>query len=253
MGNKFPIISNDRIPNLEFFKAAFQKMEQPPKGKYDEMIKLYLDALDSYPGIPLNIPRQGSSQKLSAYRVISEKEFIRIGLKSNELTSYSHPPANPQACRPQRFNIEGFPVLYAASNEHTAIEEKYDGINLSEGDAFYISKWELKKEIPFAYIMLFYGNTIDEDYRDIYEAMDRRFESAFGQYTEDKRAALKYYLRKLTDLSLVDKFNDLTSALGHYYLYKVSSKIQPIIGYIGYPSVKKRKSGLNFAINRKLI
>lgn len=253
MEQKIPVMDNERIPDKSSFRRAFRKIEANPDGEYDEMMKIYLDAFDSYPIVPLTVPHEGTPHKFIACRVISEEEFNGKGLDKykDKLTSFSHPPA--EVCRQQRFNIKGTPALYAASSEHTAIAEKLNGGSFKEGDSYYLSTWELKHEVPLRYIMLFYGKTITEEYKEIYEMLDRRFELMFRYYTKDKRKSLKYFLQRLTDLTLKEASSGFTAALGHYYFNNTSAGPHPPVRYIEYPSVKKNRSGLNYAISPQLI
>jgi len=249
MKGRIPIIENERVPDINFFKKAFKKFETNLEKDYNKIMQVFLDAFNSYPILPLHFSNQDFLKGFEAYRVISEMEFKNLGLVDNKVSSFSHPPVG--TCPQQRFNTFGSPVLYAASTPHTAVEEKR--ADLKNGDTYYISKWQFKKIVPITYILLFYGNRFDNSFNFINETFEKKLENLFRHYTKDKRKSLKYFLRRLTELSLVEKFNNITSAFGHYYFYKVVNNLTPPIGMIVYPSIKKKRDGVNYALNPKLL
>ena len=250
MNRKIPIVKNENIPDLSFFKAAFEKFKKSAKGDYESVMESFVKEFNSYPILPLHLANEETLNSFEAYRIISERDMLSLNLDKTKLTSFSHPPFGK--CSQQRFNVPGYPALYAASLPHTAIHEKYDLKDFKNGDTFFVSKWELKKNVSLAYIMLFYGEHLDPKHKNVHETLDIKMDEMFGMYSEEKRKSLKYFLQELSDMSLTESWNDITAALGHYYFYKSQNEAHPSIGFIAYPSVKK-KHGENFAINPQLI
>lgn len=250
MNRKIPIAKNESIPDLAFFKSAFARFKKNAKGDYESVMESFVKEFNSYPILPLHIANKETIESFEAYRIISERDMQSLGLNKTSLASFSHPPVGK--CLQQRFNIPGYPALYAASLPHTAIQEKYDTRDFQNGDTFYVSKWELKKNVSMAYIMLFYGEHLDPKHKNVHDTLEIKMDEMFGMYTEEKRKSLKYFLQELSDMSLTESWKDITAALGHYYFYKSQNEVHPPIGFIAYPSVKK-KHGENFAINPQLI
>jgi hypothetical protein len=103
--------------------------------------------------------------------------------------------------------------------------------------------------------MLFYKYNVNDSFKFVTESLDKKMENLFRHYTKDKRKSLKYFMQRMTELSLFDDENKkvITSAFGHYYFYKAANDINPMIGFIVYPSIKKKRDGYNYALNPKLL
>lgn len=246
MKQRIPIAKNDSIPDINFYKKAFEKFKSSAGTEYDDVIKSFFDSFNSYPIIPLHFASKELLESIEVYRVISEDELINLGLDKNKLSSFSHPPFNssPQ----QRFNTKGHPVFYASSTAHTAICEKSNALN--SGKSFYLSKWVINNTEPLTYIMLFYKNgSADLEFKSVRQTLDKKFDDLFRIYSKEKRRALKYLLEQLTKLSLADPYDSLTSTIGHYYFYSPGNVN---VGFIIYPSVKIN-NGVNYAFNANLI
>lgn len=249
MSEKLPIVENERVPTIDFLERAFNKLEESKEEDYDTIMKEFVDTFGSYPILPISIGNDVFLENFKTFRVISEKELELLKLDRTKVSSFSYPPK--EIASQQRFNIKGFPVFYGASSLDTAIEEKLQG--LKNGEIIYLSEWQLKKGIKMTYIMWFFGYKYDNAFKDLVDSLEQKMDKLFDIYSEDKREALKYLLTRLTTLSLKEPFNNITSALGHYYLYRSAEVIRPSIGFLAYPSRKKRRDGYNFAINPKLV
>src|SRR6185436_75689 len=241
-----PIASADSIPTIEFFEKAFKEFKNCKETDYNLIMKEYVRIFNSYPIVPMRYTEKGNFDNMKFYRVITEKERIENNLPLNKLTSFSHPPFG--SCGKQRFNIPGYPDLYLSGSQHTAIEEKRRQFALDS--TMYLSEWEFKKGINMTYLLLLEPKYFTGELSDtIIKITEEKLDEIFRIYPPDKIKALKYYISCLTELCLAVPFNDLTSAIGHYYLHQSANKFDPPIGYLAYPSIAKKTDSINYAVN----
>ncbi|MBK9477852.1 MAG: RES family NAD+ phosphorylase [Bacteroidia bacterium] len=248
METGFPIAQNESIPNIDFYRGAFEKIKRyAGERDYNKLMKAYLEIFGTYPPNIFQVADGDLLMVGKMYRVVFEEKIMN--LDKNKLDSFSHPPSSITS--QQRFNTMGSPVLYTASDQHTAIAETAKG---SYGKSFYLSTWEFVKDIPLTYMMLFYKNHFNnQSLKDLSDTVETKLDGMLHIYDKEKIEALKYYFEHLTTYSLKDPFDNLTSAIGHYYFYKFKAERIPPLGFICYPSLKMKRDCLNYALHPKLI
>lgn len=245
--NEIPYLKNKDVPDREHYEKCFEDLERIKHFGFKRLMAHFIKLFGTKPPVFFNFSNQEFLSAFCGYRVISEKNFQRIKLNPAKVKSFSHPCK--KASIQQRFNKKGFPALYLAQNANTAIDETRQ--QFKKGN-FYLSKWEFKKVEQLFYINFFYGKKGSKVFKFMADNFAANIDTLIANYTEDKRKSLRFLLAKITKLSLCNDYN-ITSFLGHYYLHEFSKKGEPSIGFLMYPSVKKGKVGINYAVNPRLI
>ncbi|HRH02952.1 MAG TPA: RES domain-containing protein [Bacteroidia bacterium] len=246
---EIPFMKDQEVPTKEFYENAFKKLEASRSLGPKRLMKMFVKFFGTKPPVFLFLSNKDFLRAFCGYRIITEDEMKRIGLRPSRIKSFSHPPKS--ITKKQRFNIKGYPALYLSDSPHTAIEEKKNDIII--GEPFYLSIWKFKKFDQVGYINLLAGKIPPKGWEDIFESFNNKINSLIRNYSEDKRESLRYLVEKLIALSLENPHNNITSLFGYYYLREFGEKMNPPIRLIMYPSIRKNGYGINFAINPKLI
>ncbi len=189
-------------------------------------------------------------------------EFFRVTIPSfdefdqTKMSCFSFPTVGISTLG--RANIKGFPVLYCSAIKETAIKEMKD--NLTVGDEFYISCWELDPKSKLFLHSLMQNNKIiqEEGFRkSIAESLINqinKFSFGLKSLPENYRDSILYMNQKFGDLFALEglDYYHLTSVYAHEILYRLDSVIlqKPVIMY---PSQEGKNNGINFAFPTSVV
>lgn len=175
---------------------------------------------------------------------ISPQDQNRLGHRDG----FGNP--SPELCRPNRLNIGGHPLFYAARNCTTAIREIAKEPH--EGKRLYISRWDFSDDRPWAICSAMPRLGLNEQadlFRlDMEEQTQRWAEENLPDDPEKARFLNDVFSRFLV---ADESFYPLTQWFGHSLLYEKPKSSRPEM--IVYPSVAHAQASLCVALHPDVI
>lgn len=226
----YPI--KDIKEKLDYYRNLFGKIQDLPEKEFQKL-KSDISTFFTF--------KVGSDTKKPPDRLIRISNNNRIlSAQKKELgylTDISQllaPPAD--CCNFGRCNIPNQQVLYCATSEAGAYWETRP----QNGDVITISHWELKPNTEINSFIVTKDKTenpkITNELQEVYFVLEDFFVDVFSQYISRDRP--KDYL-----------FSSLLSSGLIFYPVVAENNFEAVL----YPSVQKKKFGLNFAIRNELI
>ncbi|WP_167596617.1 hypothetical protein [Leeuwenhoekiella sp. ZYFB001] len=235
--------------DLKFFTKQeidqqFKRIDKEINGSmsFETIIKKFSDITHNsvYPCITL----EPNSPKINIYRIT--KTWSTFDENNPNDFSYNKDGANGRA------HLEGYPVLYGASDPFTAFQEMKGCIRTKE--IFYLSIWELnvEKNTPILAIINPKTYSITNQLSFIQEKLKTMFFSLSENLPQEYQNSLMYSIEKMGSLyGTKGNFKyHITSAYSHNILYASDDVNIPIIVF---PSVESNLNGLNWAIHPSII
>ncbi len=223
---------SDVKEKLEYYRNLFGKIQDIPEEEF-QRLKSDISTFFTF--------KVGSETKKPPVRLIRISNNNRILAAKNKelsyLTDISELLAPPiEHCNFGRCNTSKQQVLYCATTEAGAYWETRP----QNGDVITISYWELKPEREVKCFKVIKEKTKDpkitNEFQEVSYALEDFFVDVFSQYISRERP--RDYL-----------FTSVLSSDLIFYPVIADNNFEAIL----YPSVQKKKFGLNFAIRNELI
>lgn len=248
MKNKLniPHVKNEEIPDIEFYKNAFNKFETEiicnDLNDYNSIKNLFVNALNIHP--PMMLTFNDSSNDLYIYRARVVNEELEDISNINTFSYYK----KTEFVSIGRANIKANPVFYGSIDMDSAIRESKDDIQ--PGQTLFVGKWKIKENVQYQVCNLIFeieNSFLGEFPEKLNKDWHHKFSKRLNIYDNNKQEALIYLHNKLGSYFLEDDYRK-SSFISHYLLYEQIENGPFIPDMIWYPSKKSNFTSYNFAI-----
>lgn len=191
-------------------------------------------------------------EKVSFYRARVYNPGKDNPVNEQDPQAFGYPPE--EFCKLGRCNRPGQQVLYTSTDEHAPFHEVADKITPGIS-IVYLSKWKIKKLPEGRYYRNFFLglDTQPGTYAELMAGeLNKRIEEMLSKMPERFRKLLLYGQKKYAEL-FTDSSKDLYHITSSLIYDSIIKKIKPDVPAIGYPSVAKSKTHVNFVFRKDFV